>query len=101
MSEFDSRSVYLSAAASGLCLVGGVAGFALRRSVPSLVGGSIAGGLFGLSSWEMYRNHPMGKKIYGITAAFIGGAMIPKAIKGGKRKFLVFKNSCSGSFGSF
>ncbi|KAK9374765.1 transmembrane proteins 14C-domain-containing protein [Lipomyces chichibuensis] len=66
---------------AALCSIGGIAGYARRKSVPSLIGGVGVGILFGISGYLLKQN-----KEYGIHTALAAsllliGASAPRAIR--------------------
>ncbi|EIE89956.1 hypothetical protein G6F57_000004 [Rhizopus arrhizus] len=66
---------------AGLCVAGGVIGFARTRSVPSLVAGLGVGALYGAAGRLIQQNKDYGHETAVAASAILGGAMIPRAIK--------------------
>ncbi|KAI9476082.1 MAG: transmembrane proteins 14C-domain-containing protein [Benjaminiella poitrasii] len=66
---------------AGLCAVGGVAGFARTRSIPSLVAGLSVGALYGTAGYLIQQNRDYGHETAVAASTLLGGAMIPRAIR--------------------
>ncbi|KAI8983817.1 transmembrane proteins 14C-domain-containing protein [Pilobolus umbonatus] len=66
---------------AGLCAIGGVAGFARTRSLPSLVAGLGVGALYGTAGYLIKRNEDYGHETAVVASTLLAGSMIPRAIK--------------------
>ncbi|KAI8063899.1 transmembrane proteins 14C-domain-containing protein [Gongronella butleri] len=66
---------------SGLCIAGGIAGFARTRSVPSLVAGVGVGALYGVAGVLIKDNADYGHETAVGASLLLAGASIPRAIR--------------------
>ncbi|KAG5721328.1 hypothetical protein E4T56_gene13009 [Termitomyces sp. T112] len=75
-------SAYPAYIIGGLSIVGGVAGFARRRSVPSLVGGVTVGLLFLYGADAIRKGAPNGLEAACAASALLLLSSLPRATKG-------------------
>ncbi|ORX45852.1 hypothetical protein DM01DRAFT_1339811 [Hesseltinella vesiculosa] len=66
---------------SGLCIVGGIAGFARTRSKPSLAAGLLVGSLYGVAGYLIKENADYGHETAVGASLILAGASIPRAIR--------------------
>ncbi|KAJ3273407.1 hypothetical protein HDV01_004477 [Terramyces sp. JEL0728] len=72
---------HLAFAFSGICALGGVAGFARTKSRPSLIAGLAFGTLYATSGYLLDKNKEHGVELATGTSALLFGAMVPRAIR--------------------
>ncbi|KAG6867989.1 hypothetical protein C0993_008596 [Termitomyces sp. T159_Od127] len=75
-------SAYPAYAIGGLSIVGGVAGFARRRSVPSLIGGVTVGLLFLYGADAIRKGAPNGLEAACAASALLLLSSLPRFTKG-------------------
>jgi uncharacterized membrane protein (UPF0136 family) len=66
---------------AGLCAVGGVTGFYLKGSKPSLFGGLAIGALYGASGYLLKQNANWGIELALFSSVLLAGGMLPRALK--------------------
>lgn len=66
---------------AGLCSIGGLTGFYLKGSKPSLFGGLAVGALYGISGYLLKENHEWGIPMGIASSALLIAGMLPRALK--------------------
>ncbi|KAG0169826.1 hypothetical protein DFQ28_008740 [Apophysomyces sp. BC1034] len=66
---------------AGVSALGGIAGFARTRSIPSLVAGIGIGSMYGFAGYLIKENRDYGHETAVAASALLAGGMIPRAIK--------------------
>lgn len=69
---------------AALCSLGGIAGFARKRSVPSLAAGLGVGILYGISGYLLKENKDYGLETAVAASGLLLAGSLPRAIKLGK-----------------
>eukprot|EP00123_Amoebidium_parasiticum_P017297 comp23792_c0_seq1/m.41304 comp23792_c0_seq1/g.41304 ORF comp23792_c0_seq1/g.41304 comp23792_c0_seq1/m.41304 type:complete len:109 (-) comp23792_c0_seq1:24-350(-) len=77
-------AAHLNYSMAGLVLVGGIAGFAAKRSMPSLLAGIGSAALYGYSAFLIGENPKTGFELGTATSVVLAAAMSRRAIASGK-----------------
>ncbi len=78
---------HLATTMAAVCAVGGLAGFAMKKSVPSLVGGLVTGAAFGASAYLISQGGDKTRTGFGVataTSVALSVGMVPRFRKTGK-----------------
>ncbi|RIB18405.1 transmembrane proteins 14C-domain-containing protein [Gigaspora rosea] len=67
-----------------ICAFGGAAGYASKKSIPSLTAGISIGALYGLGGYLIKGNKNYGHEAAFVASTILAGSMIPRAIKNTK-----------------
>jgi len=93
-----SGSAYPAYVIGSLCIVGGVAGFAKRRSVPSLIGGVSVGLLYLYSADAIRKGAPNGIEAACAASALLLLSSLPRVTKGPVPAVLTLLAASTGAY---
>ncbi|GLB41736.1 putative transmembrane proteins 14C [Lyophyllum shimeji] len=91
-------SAYPAYVIGSLCIVGGVAGFARRRSVPSLLGGVSVGLLYLYGADAIRKGAPNGLEAACAASALLLISSLPRATKGPVPAMLALLATGAGAY---
>ncbi|KAJ7210386.1 transmembrane proteins 14C-domain-containing protein, partial [Mycena pura] len=91
-------SAYPAFTMGGFCILGGIAGFARTRSVPSLVAGVGVGALYLWAGDRIRKGQPNGIEAAIGASAVLLASSAPRALKGPVPAMLAATSSMSGVY---